>query len=151
MIKVLTIQNHIFRIDNGKPKFLVLKRKSNTKYYPGMWQVVTGRIEKNEKPEEAAIREAKEETENDIITLWHIPHIGQFYDPKIGAIQNIPIFASELKDNKIILSKEHTDFKWLNYEEVFDYLVLPSHIEGHNLLKKYILNKDNSNFFKILI
>ncbi|NIU00547.1 MAG: NUDIX domain-containing protein, partial [Nitrosopumilaceae archaeon] len=46
----------IFRDEGGKKLFLLL-------HYPsGHWDFVKGKIEKNENPREAAIREAREET-----------------------------------------------------------------------------------------
>ena len=60
-IKVRCIDCHIAFINGGNPEYLILKR-SNAKRYPNIWQSVTGKIELNEKPIDAAIRETKEET-----------------------------------------------------------------------------------------
>ena len=46
-IVVRVVDCHIFRWDNGEPVFLLLKRSEN-QMYPGIWQCVTGKIEKNE-------------------------------------------------------------------------------------------------------
>lgn len=151
MIKVLTIQCHIIKDLETHPKFLVLKRKQNTKWYPGMWQVITGKIESGENPEQTAIREVNEETGQKVNDFWHIPYIGSFYDTRSKAIQNIPIFAATLKNDEIILSDEHTDFKWLDYNEVNEYLALPSHKTAHTFIPEYILDKNKSNFFKISV
>lgn len=149
MIKVLTIQCHIIKDFDTDPKFLVLKRKTETKYYPGMWQVITGKIEEGENPEQTVLREAQEETGRQVKDLWHIPYIGSFYDTRIKAIQNIPIFAATLQNNDVILSEEHTDFKWLDYEKVNDYLILPSHKTGHEQFKEFILDQNKRELFRI--
>ena len=44
-IVVRVVDCHIFRWDNGEPVFLLLKRSEN-QMYPGIWQCVTGKIEK---------------------------------------------------------------------------------------------------------
>jgi len=39
------IELHIFRIDGDSLEFLLLKRSSE-QYYPGLWQMVNGKIKK---------------------------------------------------------------------------------------------------------
>lgn len=151
MIRIQTIQNHIIFSEKDNYQFLLLKRKSNARVYPGMWQVVTGKIESGEKAFQAATREAIEETGLDIIDFWHVPHIGSFYDFQNDCVQNIPIFASLVNSKEVKLSYEHEDYKWLDFEEAIRNLALPSHIEGTKILKKYILDTGNKEFFRIYI
>lgn len=143
-----TIQVHPFYIKDGVAKFIILKRSNEAKIYAGMWQVVTGRIEIGEKAYEAAIREVSEETRANVINLYHIPFVGSFYDWRKDKIEQIPCFATEI-DGEIIISNEHSEYKIVEYDELFNYLVLPSHIIGSEFLKKHIIDNPNRNNYII--
>ena len=70
-ITVRVIDCHIAaQIDNSF-KFLVLKR-SNNSICPNHWQCVTGKIEYEELPHIAAIREVKEETGLEPVRMWTV-------------------------------------------------------------------------------
>ena len=60
-ILVRVVDAYVFMRKNDLIKFLILKR-AKTKIYEHLWQGVAGKIEKNEKPWETAVRELKEET-----------------------------------------------------------------------------------------
>lgn len=49
-------------IKNEKGEILLLKRTSSDTFYPGVWCLPGGKIEDNEDPRDAVIREVKEET-----------------------------------------------------------------------------------------
>ena len=63
MAKIITnlIEAHIFRKTKNGIELLLLKR-SETEIYPGLWQMVSGKIQVNEKAYQTALREIKEET-----------------------------------------------------------------------------------------
>lgn len=151
MIKVSTIQTHIFYQNDNKTEYLILKRSSKSKKYSGMWQVVTGKIEKDEKAFQAAYREADEESGLEFTDFCHVPYIGSFYDARKDKIQNIPVFAAKSKTKDVVLSHEHSDYKWVNYNDIFDYLELPSHIEGTKFLHDYILKNNKLDNYRIYI
>ncbi len=48
-IKSQFIECYIYARKKGEIKFLLLKRSNDNKVHPGIWQIVTGRIEENEK------------------------------------------------------------------------------------------------------
>ena len=68
------IEAHVFRESVNGIEFLLLKRAEN-QVYPGLWQMVTGKIEDNEKAYQTAIREIKEETGLTPLQLWVAPTI----------------------------------------------------------------------------
>ena len=76
-IVVRVVDCHIFRWEDTKPVFLLLKRSEN-QMYPGIWQCVTGKIEQNEKPHETAIRELKEETGLVPCSMWTVDRESYF-------------------------------------------------------------------------
>lgn len=149
-IRTGSIQVHPFTKVNGSVSFLVLKRSKTYKIYPGMWQVITGTIDKGETALATALRELREETGHSPLKFWHIPFIGQFYDYRKDIIHKIPVFAAELDNDIIDLSDEHDEYKWLSYDELNNHLELPSHREGTRYLMEYILNNERNKHFRIM-
>lgn len=110
------IEAHIFRqsAQANEIEFLLLKR-SETDIYPGIWQMVTGAIQKNEKAYVCAIREIKEETGLIPEKMWGVPSVNSFYSIKRDHICMVPIFAAFVNGkDKIKISGEHTEYQWVD-------------------------------------
>jgi dihydroneopterin triphosphate diphosphatase len=144
------IEAHIFRIKNGDMEFLLLKR-SPEQYYPNLWQMVSGKIKENETAYRTALREIKEETSLTPEKFWVAPTVNSFYAPDKDYICLLPVFAAKVKyDSKIILSKEHTEFKWVNPEEAKNLLAWDGQRKSIDVIVDYILNRDSFlNFIEI--
>lgn len=130
----------IYRLENGVPLYLLL-------HYPsGHWEFAKGHIEKNESPEQAAVREIKEETgiENMVI----IPGFKEYikysfknnYNLKKAEKNTAPwifklvvFYLAKTKQENVRISSEHTDFVWLPYDEAIKKLTFKN---AKNLLKK---------------
>ena len=102
-----------FRKTKNGINFLLLN------YPSGHWDLVKGHIENNETARDAAIRESKEET-----GITDIKFIDSFqeeieyyftYD-KQDIHKKVIFFLSETKQEKIILSSEHLDFLWADFD-----------------------------------
>ena len=117
-----------YRIDaDGQPQYLLCKRADLD-----VWQWIAGGGENDEKPEQTARREAREEAgipeEADLIRLDSIASIPatHFADYQLWGtdIYVIPeySFAVEVKDEEISLSGEHRECAWLDYETARDRL-----------------------------
>lgn len=97
-------------------KILVLKRNSNLDWHGGEWEIHYGRIAQFEDLESSLKREAREETGlTDVqiikpLTVWHI-----FRGSKKAENELIGItFYCQTKTEKITLSDEHTEYRWVN-------------------------------------
>ena len=135
------IEAHIFRETVNGIEFLLMKRAEN-QFYPGLWQMVTGKKETNEKAYEAALREIKEETDLTPEKLWVAPIINSFYEPKDEYICLLPVFAAKVDDTSdITISDEHTDFKWLKGEQAKKLLAWPGQREAVDKIEDYYINK----------
>src|ERR1035437_4314362 len=110
------VELHVFRKVNNDLQFLLLKR-SPQKVYPGLWQMVSGHVKKGETAVQTALRELKEETGLKPFRLWAAPNVNSFYAPDDDSITIIPVFSAQVEDDKIQISDEHTEFKWVNSEE----------------------------------
>jgi len=136
------IEIHIFRRIGNDLEFLLLKRASKEKY-PGLWQMVTGSIE-NEDAHQTALREVKEETGLTPIKFWVVPNINSFYSPEMDAIVMIPVFAVLVDESqKVIISDEHTDFKWVQKEEAVKLLAWPGQRQSVEIICEYFTNQQS--------
>jgi dihydroneopterin triphosphate diphosphatase len=141
----------VLKIVKGKPRFLVLKRASNESIYPDIWQIVTGKIKKNESAYHAALRELKEETGLKRTRSWTVPFIDSFYSKTDDTIQISPVFAVEVNKNiEVKISSEHQTFKWLPYEKAKRILDIPAQKKILGTVQKTILkNRRAACLFEI--
>jgi len=136
------IEAHIFRKVNNEIEFLLLKRAENEKY-PGIWQMVTGGVEENEKGYEAAIREIKEETNLTPSKFWVVPHMNSFYSLEKNNVCLVPVFAALVEDGEVKISEEHTDYKWVKREEAQKLLAWPGQRKSVQIIKDYFTNEQS--------
>jgi dATP pyrophosphohydrolase len=102
---------YVVRKDDRGYKFLLLKRQS--RYMFGLWGQVAGKVENGETAVQAILREISEETGQAPLALYSADIIESFYDIEYNTIQMIPAFVAFLESPDIILSHEHSEFKWV--------------------------------------
>jgi dATP pyrophosphohydrolase len=109
-----------YRWRDGNLEFLILRVKDF-----GYWAFVAGGGEDNETPREAAERECREEIgiEGKLLQLDSqatIPRnqflASKFWDEDVYVVPEIS-FAIEFLEGEILLSGEHSEFRWVEYEE----------------------------------
>ena len=107
----------VFKVSGDVPLYLVLKRAAGDKLFPGIWQIVTGVIEKGEHAVHAVVREMKEETGLSPQRLWRLPLVNSFYDSGRDVIHLCPHFAAEVASTAMPrLSHEHEAFEWCAFD-----------------------------------
>jgi len=119
-----------FRKIESRIEFLLL-------HYPsGHWDLVKGHIENNETAKEAAKRESKEETGiTDIEFIDGFEEIIEYnfkYNNQ-DIHKNVIFFLSETKQENIVLSHEHLDFIWLDFDNAIQKITFET---AKNILKK---------------
>ena len=139
---VRCIDSHICVMKNEKPKFLILKR-SECKRYPLIWQCVTGKIKPNEKPPQAAIREIFEETGLQPKKIWSLDFMNYYFDPYNNTTNIIPVFGVLVETDRVILSDEHVDFKWIGVEECKNKLLWKNQAKGMIEFNDLLSNKNS--------
>lgn len=143
------IECYVYRFENGVIKYLLLKRSKNKEPYPGIWQIVTGRMEKDEEAGKTALREVKEETGLDVMNCFVHPKINEFYTPHNDKIYLIPVFAAEVSDKTVIISDEHVEFEWLNFEDACEKIHWYSQKENLRILNDILTGKTGNTMIKI--
>ena len=114
-------------------KFLILQRSKKETSKHGLWELPGGKVEKGETPRQAAVIEAKEEAGLDIKLK---ANLGPHHDDKKKKTYHAYI-ATPKKGQKVKLSEEHSDYKWVTPEEV---MAMPKKMVSHHLL--YFLKKE---------
>jgi len=144
------VEVHIFRKRKEGLEFLLLKRAEN-QIYPGIWQMVSGKIKTEEKAFGTAIREVKEETGLTLLKIWVAPKVNSFYSDKSDTICLVPVFAVQVdKKSEVMLSKEHTEFKWVKSKKAKKMLAWEGQRKALELIEEYFLNERSFlNFIEI--
>jgi dihydroneopterin triphosphate diphosphatase len=129
----------IIRLNEGKSQYLLLQRADDEELYPGLWQIVTGSMKKNETSVQSVLRELKEETGLNIKKIWTVPMIDSYLDFKADIIQMVPVFAVEVDSNsEVRLSHEHQSFQWLSYSEAKQRVVWPGQRNVIDVVHEFI-------------
>ena len=134
------IEAHIFRESENGIEFLLLKR-SEGQPYPGLWQMVTGKINENEKAHQTAIREISEETGLCPVQLWVAPAVNSFYEPKDEYICMLPVFAARVETDHVKLSDEHTEYQWVDKTTAQKLLAWEGQRKAVQIIEDYFLNE----------
>ncbi|MBQ7172844.1 MAG: (deoxy)nucleoside triphosphate pyrophosphohydrolase [Clostridia bacterium] len=108
------------RKSEGEPEFFICRRppyKSN----PLLWEFVGGKVEAGETPQEALVRECKEEMDANIA-------VGEIYTEVDHEYEDIFIhltlyFAELLEEPKLL---EHVAFAWIKPSQIKNYAFCPA-------------------------
>jgi len=105
--------------------------------YPSKhWDFVKGKMEKDETPHETALRETKEETgisDVEFIDDFKEEIEYYFYADNQEIHKKVIFFLGKTKTMDIILSHEHLDFIWLDFDDALEKITYKN---AKNLLKK---------------
>jgi len=138
---VRVIDAYVFNRKNKEIRFLLLKR-AKTKIYEHLWQGVAGKIEAGETSWEAAIRELKEETGFEPVRIFVADHVSKFYEAHGDWVNMVPVFGIEVEDEEVLLSDEHCEFKWVDFNTAHQTLIWSGQKDGITAIFN-MLNSDD--------
>lgn len=116
----------------------VARRGSGTRC-TGAWETIHGRIEKGERPEDAATREVREESGLELERLYNVG-IQPFYLHATGTVQLAVVFCGFVSEPAaVLLGDEHDEHAWLSIQDACSRFAWPrerqSLLEAHQLLQ----------------
>lgn len=136
----------VFYIENNKPLYLLLYKKARNRYREA-YDIPKGNIEANEKPEETAKREIKEETGLDVEILSGFKEkLSWFYRREGKTIYKEAIFfVAQAKSKNVKISYEHDAYFWLSFDEALARLRFKNQKEllrkANEFIKEYLKQK----------
>ena len=131
----------VYRKVKAGYRYLLLKRSESVKY-PGIWQMVSGTIDEGEEIYKTALRELKEETQIEPEEFYILPKITEFYNfLDDDEISFAPIFLVKAKSAEVILSEEHSEFKWVDFHKAYKMVHWVQWKENIQLTEKILRNK----------
>ena len=105
-------------------RILTLQRAGNTRC-PMAWEAVHGRIEAGEEPEQAAVREVREETGLAVLRLYNVS-VQPFYLHRTHTVELAVVFAAFVDPAAAIrLGDEHARSEWLVPDLALERFVWP--------------------------
>ncbi|MDP6169489.1 MAG: NUDIX domain-containing protein [Candidatus Marinimicrobia bacterium] len=141
-IIIRVIDAYVYRRKNNEIEYLLLKR-AKTKKYEHLWQGVAGKIEEGETAVQAAVRELNEETGFHPVKMFVADHVSKFYEAHDDRINLVPVFGIEVDDGGVTLSREHCDFKWVEFEIACKTLVWKGQKEGISAVHSMLILDDD--------
>jgi len=101
---------------NKRDEVLILKRPPGVDWSPDKWALPGGKLEENETPLTAAIRETKEETTLDVRKL-----------KIINLILDMPLapYYTRHYTGNVQIDFEHTDWTWVSRADIETYDLAP--------------------------
>jgi 8-oxo-dGTP diphosphatase len=117
-------------------KLLMMKRSPLKKVAPGVWEVLSGRLNRNEQPHEGLLREIQEESgiEVDLDSQPFDLYVTRYGDrPMLALVYKASWIKGEVK-----LSNEHTDYKWATLREFEEKSTIKKLIRSIQKLKDFL-------------
>ncbi len=119
-----TVDVYVLRRRSDQWEVLVLQRALGARC-TGAWEVVHGLIEPDERPEDAAVREVREETGLEIDRLYNVT-VQHFYLHRRGAVAVAVVFAALVgHGDRITLGPEHQRGEWLPVPDALERFAWP--------------------------
>ena len=118
-VNVGTVDVYLIAPDPAGWGVLTVQRSHDTRC-PTAWETVHGRIEPGESPEQAAIREVREETGLTIHRLYNVI-VQPFYLHKLATVELAVVFAAFVDRSQTVrLGEEHMRHEWLSPDEALE-------------------------------
>ena len=131
-VNIGTIDVYLVSLADGAWRVLTLQRSQTTRC-PGAWETVHGRLEAGEEPEDAAIREVREETGLSVQRLYNVS-VQPFYLHRSHTVELAVVFAAFVDDRApVALGEEHAHHEWLAPADALERFFWPR--ERHALLE----------------
>jgi len=128
-LSIGTIDVYVIRPLREGWRVLVLQRALDTRC-PTAWEAVHGHIESGEEPEDAAIREVREEAGLEVARLYNVT-VQPFYLHRSHTVQLAVVFAAFVDEPATLtLGAEHQRGEWLSVDDALERFQWPREREA---------------------
>jgi 8-oxo-dGTP pyrophosphatase MutT (NUDIX family) len=122
-------------------RVLALQRALQTRC-PGAWEPVHGHIDPGEEPEDAAVREVREESGLHVDRLYNV-RVQPFYLHKTHTLQMAIVFAAFVDDPEpVVIGPEHQAAEWLSVDGALRAYGFPAERESLRSVVELLSNGD---------
>ncbi|MFA6118617.1 MAG: NUDIX hydrolase [Parachlamydiales bacterium] len=106
---------------------ILFLKKAPKKWSENLWGIPCGKVKVGEDIFEAVVREIKEET-GFKIQSESLKYLGRLFIIQNDLIHNVHnVFSCDLSEEApVCLSDEHSDYRWLNKNEIASYPLIPN-------------------------
>lgn len=134
-MKIVRVVAAVIKAENGNGEPIIFATQRGYGDFKGGWEFPGGKIEEGESPQEALVREIREELETEIAVGELIDTIEYDY-PTFHL--SMDCFWAEIVSGDLVL-KEHEAAKWLKKDELDSVEWLPADITLVDTIKTAIL------------
>jgi 8-oxo-dGTP pyrophosphatase MutT (NUDIX family) len=140
--------------DIARPEVLLMRRAQG-RILPGLWQCVSGTLEKGERVALGALRELAEETgfgAADIEAFYDLDLVNQFHEPSVDGIVTAAVFAVRLHvDAEPKLSHEHDAAEWHALEQAHDEVIWPGYRIAIERIRDDLSDQERAVWFELTL
>jgi 8-oxo-dGTP pyrophosphatase MutT (NUDIX family) len=123
-LSIGTVDVYVIRPLRPQWRVLVLQRGLATRC-PASWETVHGRLEAGEEPEQAAVREVREETGLEVERLYNVT-VQPFYLHTSHTVQLAVVFAAFVREPAdVAIGVEHQAHAWLSVPDALERFAWP--------------------------
>lgn len=112
---------------------VLITRRSLDSPHGGLWEFPGGKLEDNELPSEALVREIKEEVNLDILGHRFIGEVSHCYGRKIV---NLLVFVIDKYQGKAFCRESQMDLCWVHISELSAYKFPEANVQVIDLIRK---------------
>lgn len=134
---------------------ILLMRRSPGRFLAGLWQGVSGSLEKGERVTAGALRELVEETGFDATTIeafYDLDLVNTFYEPAADAVVSSAVFAVRVgPSSEPQLSAEHDDAAWRAIDDAYDEVIWPGYRTAIERIRHDLADPARAPWFELTL
>jgi 8-oxo-dGTP pyrophosphatase MutT (NUDIX family) len=134
---------------------ILLLRRAPGRILPGLWQCVSGSLERDDRVALGALRELREETgfgPDAIEAFYDLDLVNQFHEPSMDGVVTAAVFAVWLRpDSEPRLSHEHDDARWMPVDDAHREVIWPGYRTAIERIRDDLSDPERAPWFELTV
>ena len=105
--------------------------------------MMTGDIQPDETPVQAARREVQQQIGQIALGCWALDYLHTYYDAIDDQIKLLPVILIEVPSTQLDLTAEYCDSRWIRYDQAIDMLRWPGQRDGLRRAQEDVVANSN--------